>query len=103
MNRLMLLVSALLAFSLVLGGAVVAVGKPTDKTQKLTAEIVSVDPMAKTITIKVANGESKTATAVDKAAIYIRSLKPGNKAILTCRQDEKGEIKDITKFKVLKK
>lgn len=103
MNRLRLMFSALLAFSLVLGGAVAAVGKPIDKTQKLTAEIVAIDPMAKTITIKDQSGQSKTATAVDKAAVYIRNLKPGVKAVLTCRVDTTGEIKNITNFKILKK
>ncbi len=103
MNGLKLMLSALLAFSLMVGGAVVAVAKPIDKTQKLTAEIVAIDPMAKTITFKDQSGQSKTITAAEKAAVYIRNLKPGAKAVLTCKTDTTGEIKNITNFKILKK
>jgi len=103
MRKPALLLSAMLAFSLTLLGTVTAAGKPSDKSQKLTAEVVSVDPMAKTITIKDEKGENRTATATGKAATYIRGLKPGDKAVLTCLQDDKGEIKSISNFKIVEK
>ncbi len=103
MRKPALLIAAMLAFSLTLFGTVTAAGKPSDKSQKLTAEIVSVDPMAKTITIKDGKSENRTVTATGKASMYIRNLKPGDKAVLTCQQDDKGEIKNINSFKVVKK
>ena len=103
MSKLSLVLCALLVFSLTLGSAVMAVGKPSQQTKNLTAEIVSVDSMAKTITIKDTNGENKTFQAADKAAMYIRDLTPGEKVSLTCSLDDKGEIAKIIKFKPAKK
>jgi hypothetical protein len=103
MNKHVFWLFLVLSITLTTSGALLAAEKPSIKTQKLTAEVVSVDPMAKTITVKDDNGQTKTITAVESAAMYIRNLKPGVKAALTCRQDEKGEIVNVTKFKVLKK
>jgi hypothetical protein len=47
-----LLLFASLAFRLTMGGTVTAAGKPSQKSQKLAMEIVSIDPDAKTITMK---------------------------------------------------
>ncbi len=103
MKRVICVLSALLILSLTLGGAAMGAGKTTERTQKITAEIVSVDSMAKTITIKRDNGQNTTAEAADKAMVYIRDLTPGEKALFTCALDDKGEITKITKFKILKK
>jgi uncharacterized lipoprotein YehR (DUF1307 family) len=103
MKKLAFPMFVVLAFSLMVSGLVMAAGKPSEKSQKLTAEVVSVDPIAKTITFKDDKGESRSATAVKKAALYIRNLNPGDKAVLTCRQDDKGDIKQITNFKTVKK
>ncbi len=103
MNKLGLVLCALVALSLTLGSAVTAVGKSTQQKKNLTAEIVSVDAMARTITIKEASGEAKTFQAADKAAMYIRDLTPGERVSLTCSLDDKGEIAKIIKFKPAKK
>jgi ubiquitin len=100
MKKLACLLCMALAFSLTISGIVMAAGKPSNKSEKLTAEIVSVDPMAKTITIKDDKGENKTMTAAHSAAKYIRDLKPGDKAVLTCRQDDKG-VQTISGFKIV--
>jgi len=92
---------ALLLSVLILSGTVMAPAKPS--TQKLTAEVVAVDPMGKKITIRDENGEDKTVTAEKKAARYIRNLKPGDKAVVTCTQNENGEIQAITNFKKIVK
>ncbi len=103
MNRLISMFCALLVLSLTLGSAVVAVGKSTGKTEKITAEIVSTEALAKKITIKSDNGKDTTAEATNQAAFLIRDLKPGDKAVLTCLLDDKGDIAEITHFKIVKK
>ncbi len=42
-------------------------------------------------------------SAVKHAATYIRDLKPGEKAVVTCLENDKGVITSITHFKILKK
>jgi hypothetical protein len=96
-------ISLILTLSLALGGAVMASGKSSNKSVKLTGEILSVDPLAKMVTFKDEKGESRTFTALGKAAMYIRNLKPGDKAILTCRQNDSGQIEHFDNFKILKK
>lgn len=104
MKKLAYLFCLVPAISLTLSGIVMAAGKPSEKSaKKVTAEIVSVDLMARTITLKDDKSESKTATAVKKAATYIRNLKPGDKAVLTCEQNDNGEILNVSNFKVIKK
>jgi len=103
MRKFALVISLMLTFSLALSATALASGKPSNKSIKITGEIISVDPMAKTITFKDEKGDSKTVTALGKAATYIRSLKSGDKAVLSCRQKDTGEIESINNFKVLKK
>ncbi len=103
MNRLTTMFCALLVLSLMLGSAVVAVGKSAGKTEKITAEIVSIDALAKKITIKSDNGKDTTAEAANQAAFLIRDLNPGDKAVLTCVLNDKGDIAKITHFKIVKK
>jgi hypothetical protein len=62
MKKLASLIFMVLAFSLTLSGIVMSAGKPSNKSGKLTAEIVSVDHMANAITIKDEQGENKTVT-----------------------------------------
>jgi ABC-type Fe3+-hydroxamate transport system substrate-binding protein len=65
--------------------------KAAVKTHKVEAEVVSVDPAAKTITIKSETGENKTAPVEGKAVMALKSVKPGEKYTLTCRDNEAGE------------
>jgi hypothetical protein len=65
--------------------------KSAIKTHKVEAEVVSVDPAAKTITIKSETGENKTAPVEGKAAMALKNVKAGEKWTLTCRDNDKGE------------
>jgi hypothetical protein len=59
------------------------------KTHEVTAEVVSVDTAAKTITIKAEAG-NKTVPVDEKAIAQVKDLKAGQTATLICRDDEKG-------------
>lgn len=63
--------------------------KPAEKTHEVPAEIVSVDAMAKTVTIK-ADPANKTLPADEKAITALKD-KTGQKVTLLCRDNEKGE------------
>lgn len=74
-----------------------------DKNHKLTAEVVSVDTAAKTITIKGADGKEMTAPVEGKAAESLKDLKAGDKVELTCRDNDQGAhqaVSSIAKVKV---
>ena len=68
------------------------------KSHDVEAEIVSVDSVKNTITLKTTKGES-TAPVEGKAQISLKDLKPGQKVTVTCRDDEKGEHKAVTEIK----
>jgi hypothetical protein len=72
--------------------------KPAGKTHEVQAEIVSVDATAKTVTIK-AEPENKTVPVDEKAITAVKELKPGQKATLICRDNEKGEHQAIAGVK----
>src|SRR5262245_25444661 len=61
----------------------------TGKTHEVSAEIVSVDPIAKTVTIKGDQG-NKTVPVEEKAVAQVKDLKAGQKVTLICKDDEKG-------------
>lgn len=84
MKRLVLLL-AVIALTGLVAGAVWA-----DKSHKMTAEVVSVDPDAKTITIKGADGKEMTAPVEGKAAETLKEWKAGDKVELTCRDNDQG-------------
>jgi ABC-type Fe3+-hydroxamate transport system substrate-binding protein len=64
-------------------------------THKVSAEIVSTDAAAKTLTIKDATGE-KTVPAEGKAVASLSTVKAGDKVTLTCRDNEAGEHQAVT-------
>jgi len=69
------------------------------KTHEVSAEIVSVDAVAKTVTIK-GEKENKTVPVDEKAVASIKNLKPGQKVTLVCRDNDKGEHEVVTAVKV---
>jgi hypothetical protein len=71
------------------------------KTHIVEAEVVSMDVMAKTLTVK---GEpDNKVLKVDAAAVpHLKALKAGEKVKLTCRDNDKGEHEAITKIVVEK-
>jgi len=99
MKRLTLLLSLLLVAGLLLSATVAA---QTSKTHKLTAEVVSTDASAKTITVKNADGREMTARVEGKAAEALASFKAGDKVTLTCRDNDAGEHEAIVEIQKVK-
>jgi len=73
-----------------------------DKAGKMShdveAEIVAVDATAKTITIK-AEPANKTVPVEGKATAQLTNVKPGDKVLLSCRDDDKGEHQAVVAIK----
>jgi hypothetical protein len=72
----------------------------TEKTHKVAAEVVSVDTMKNTLTIKSTDGAEKTVPVEGKAITTLKALKPGEKVDLTCRDNDKGEHQAVTAISV---
>ena len=72
--------------------------KTTGKDHEVATVVVSVDVAAHTLTIKDAKGENKTVPARDKAAEELKNLKAGDKVVLTCHDNEKGEHEAVVKI-----
>ena len=68
------------------------------KTHEMTAEVVSIDAMKNTITVKGELG-NKTAPVEGKALATLKNVKPGEKVTLICRDNEKGEHQAVTEIK----
>jgi hypothetical protein len=64
------------------------------KTHEVTAEVVSVDTVKNTITIK-GEKENKTAPVDAKVAGALKSVKAGDKVTLTCWDNAKGEHEKV--------
>jgi hypothetical protein len=86
----------LLAFVFAAG---LAVAGDAAKTHEVSAEIVSVDPVAKTVTIKGDQG-NKTVPVEEKAVAQVKDLKAGQKVTLICKDDEKGAHQAVAGVKV---
>lgn len=97
MKKMMLLTSVLIGVALLLAPltSLLAAGKVHD----VKAEVVSVDLEGKKITFKNEQGENQTAPVMDKAAPALKTLKAGDKVILTCLDNENGEHQGITAIK----
>jgi hypothetical protein len=72
----------------------------TEKTHKVSAEVVSVDTMKNTLTVKSTDGGEKTVPVEGKAITTLKALKPGEKVDLTCRDNDKGEHQAVTAISV---
>lgn len=96
MKKLALVVAVLFVAGLALATAGEA--KAAGKNHEVTAEVVSVDLTAKTITIKDDKGENKTAPVKAEALDALKSLKPGDKVTLTCHDNDKGEHEAVVKI-----
>jgi len=82
-----LLMCLALAMGLVLAGE----GHEKGKSHKEKAEIVSVDVENKIIVIKDEKGEEHKAPVMGKALETLKTWKAGDKVIVVCQDDEKGE------------
>lgn len=87
-----------LAVAAVLCAGVFAEAKKHD----VTAEVVSVDAAAKTLTIKGDDGQPKTVPVSGDAVKALETVKAGDHVVLTCTDNEKGEHQSITAIKPVK-
>jgi hypothetical protein len=71
---------------------------PAVKTHDVTTEVVSIDSVKHTITLKGEN-ENTTAPVEGKALTHLKSIKAGEKVTVTCRDNEKGEHQAVTEIK----
>jgi Cu/Ag efflux protein CusF len=97
MRKFALVIAVLFVAGLALAQAGEA--KAAGKTHDVTAEVVSVDMNAHTITIKDEKGENKTAPVQDAAIDSLKGLKAGDKVVLTCLDNDKGEHQAVVKIK----
>jgi hypothetical protein len=74
------------------------VAQAADKTHEVSAEIVSVDAVAKTVTIKGETG-NKTVPVEEKAVAQVKDLKAGQKVTLICKDDAMGAHKAVAGVK----
>jgi aspartate 1-decarboxylase len=84
----------IVAMILAVSGAVFAAGK----THDMTVEIVSIDAKAKTITVKGEAGD-KTVPLMGAAITEAKNFKPGDKVVVSCQDNEKGEHEGVKAIK----
>jgi Cu/Ag efflux protein CusF len=97
MKRLGSVLSAILIAALVL--AIPATAFAAGKTHDMTAEVVSIDAKAKTITLKDDKGESHTAPLMGAAITEAKNFKAGDKVTATCQDNDKGEHEGVKALK----
>ena len=68
------------------------------KTHQVTAEVVSIDAEKHTITLK-GDTANNTAPVEGKALAALKSVKPGEKVTVTCRDNDMGEHQAVTEIK----
>ena len=68
------------------------------KTHQVTAEVVSIDTEKHTITLK-GDTANNTAPVEGKALAALKTVKPGEKVTVTCRDNDKGEHQAVTEIK----
>ena len=91
-------VIALLFAGLTLPSALEAKGK----THDISTEVVAVDVKARTITIKDDKGQDMTAAVMESALDDLKKVKTGDKVVVTCQDNEKGEHVAISAIKPAK-
>ena len=94
MKRMVFLLAVVLSAGLIVATGAATV--PGDKTHRATAEFVSADANAKTITIKMEDGTEKTVPVEGKALESLKELKAGDKLELSCRDNDAGEHQAIS-------
>ena len=91
-----------LFFALVLAAVPAVAGEGHDhkaKNHDVTAEVVSVDVDAKTITIKTDDGKTTTAPVMGQAVSQLKDVKAGEKVTVTCKDKENGDHEGVTAIK----
>ena len=72
----------------------------TGKTHDLSGTIVSVDLDGKKLTFKDDTGTSTTVPVLEKAVPSLKSLKAGQKVVLTCQDNDKGDHEGVSAIRV---
>jgi hypothetical protein len=99
MKATVLALAVIVTVSLLVSAApAVAAGK----THEVKGTVVSTDAAGKKITFKDDTGSSMTVPVLDKAVATLKTLKPGEKVVMTCQDNEKGDHEGVAAFKVEK-
>jgi hypothetical protein len=75
---------------------------PAVKTHEVTTEVVSIDTVKNTITLKGVK-ENTTSPVEGKALASLKNFKAGEKVTITCRDNDKGEHQAVTEIKAAAK
>lgn len=103
MKKFSRLFGALAVASLVaapISGAFADTGK--SKTHEMNVTIVAINAEAKTMTVKMDNGDEKTAPVLQSAQAKMKNVKVGEKVTLTCTDKPNGDHEGISDIKVPK-
>jgi len=98
MKKVALLLALVFAAGIAVAEEKKAEAKPAGKTHEVSAEIVSVDAVAKTVTIK-GEPNNMTVPVEEKALAAVKNLKAGQKVTLICQDDAMGAHKAVAGVK----
>jgi hypothetical protein len=101
MKKLSMLFAVLAVVALV-AAPVFAQGTGAKKHHDVQVTVVSVDPAAKTMTIKGPDGAQKTVPVTGEAVGKAKNVKPGDMITVVCQDNEKGEHEAISDIKMEK-
>ena len=90
------------AILLLVGMAAPLAGDVKGKTHDVTAQVVAVDVEGHTLTIKSDKGDDKTLPVAESAVDSLKTVKAGEKVVLTCSDNDKGEHQSIVAIRPAK-
>jgi c-di-GMP-binding flagellar brake protein YcgR len=71
------------------------------KTHDFKGEVLAVDLQAQKLSFKDEKGATQTVPVLKEAQVTLKTLKAGDKVLLTCTDNEKGEHQGISAIKIL--
>ena len=98
MRKASLLLGVLAIVALV-AAPVSALATTTTKTHDVKVTVVSTDAAAKTMTVKMDNGEEKTVPVMGAAINKMKNVKPGQQITCVCTDNAAGEHQGISDIK----
>jgi Cu/Ag efflux protein CusF len=99
MNKPIVLASVLLLSASLAYATPAKSATPKAKTHVVATEVVSADVAGKKLTVKGADNMNMTMPCEGKAVSELKSVKPGEKVDVVCRDNEKGEHQAIVGIK----
>lgn len=93
------LLFAVLAIVALVAAPVSALATGTTKTHDVKVTVVSTDATAKTMTVKMDNGEEKTVPVMGAAINKMKNVKPGQQITCVCTDNANGEHQGISDIK----